>query len=733
MSDRIRLLSSKSTQQITPAAAVPLWMRIVFVLLIVLTGMTGSDVIGEATANPENMPPLVETPSEASAVYANVRGFKQAADEIVVYLREREPHFGFFDECHLVKSEPIDMMVPQGYKVVTRLDRTTNGGGLLILSRDDILCDVIDMKDYNMVDESEIVATRQGGITHTLCYTNKSSKAPTLLAALTQYRIDHLGEPLVLYEDFNAHNQDWICSDKTDAGDILAQEFTELFGMSQVVNFETRQSNTLDLVISDVEATAMPSMPFGTSDHKAIQIILCTKETIDEVEKKPSRLMRRSAPWNHAAGYLKRRFARWSAKWFKDVDHAENSWRETCNDAVKKYVKLKAPQRPKACPWWNSKCSRAYKYKRKVFLSHPCSSAKYKNVSRRCSRVQKKAKKVYNQGLKLKLSEMEVSDKAFWELTKEIGGQSRASNKAAPDVNDLVDHFASKMSNAAEIKEDHNSWKPRDSKFFKVTSFKVCIAAVLKSLEALDVNKSINSVANYLLKNCAREIAPSLTSVFKFIVGRGEYPQHWKIGRVTTLHKRKEVSKPKNYRPVTVVPNEDMVFEDVLGDQLYHFLEMFIPKSQYGFLRKCGTQDYGAVVSMKIMDALEKRKEVLIASLDVDGAFDRVWHAGLLKKLRLRGMMGRALLLLKSYLKMRFIEVVRGTVRSRRRKIGSSVPQGGKFPAPLWDFDISTLDELDIDELFGYADDLGLVYIIDSENSDWIIDHINQDFIKLEK
>ena len=40
---------------------------------------------------------------------------------------------------------------------------------------------------------------------------------------------------------------------------------------------------------------------------------------------------------------------------------------------------------------------------------------------------------------------------------------------------------------------------------------------------------------------------------------------------------------------------------------------------------------------------------------------------------------------------------------------------------------------LDIDELFGYADDLGLVYIIDNENIDWVIDHINQDFIKLEK
>jgi hypothetical protein len=86
------------------------------------------------------------------------------------------------------------------------------------------------------------------------------------------------------------------------------------------------------------------------------------------------------------------------------------------------------------------------------------------------------------------------------------------------------------------------------------------------------------------------------------------------------------VTLAKNYRPVTVVPNEDMVFEDVLSDQLYNFLVEFIPLSQFGFLKKCGTQDYGAVVSMKIMRALENRNEIIAVALDVDGAFDRVWH-----------------------------------------------------------------------------------------------------------
>ena len=90
---------------------------------------------------------------------------------------------------------------------------------------------------------------------------------------------------------------------------------------------------------------------------------------------------------------------------------------------------------------------------------------------------------------------------------EEIAGQSRSSNKAAPDVEDLVDHFEKKMPNAADAK--NNDWKPADGRTKKMTSFncfKVEFQQVLKSLQKLDVNKSVNSIANHLLKRCAEEI-----------------------------------------------------------------------------------------------------------------------------------------------------------------------------------------------------------------------------------
>ena len=95
-------------------------------------------------------------------------------------------------------------------------------------------------------------------------------------------------------------------------------------------------------------------------------------------------------------------------------------------------------------------------------------------------------------------------------------------------------------------------------------------------------------------------------------------------------------------------------------------------------------------------------------------------------------MRGRALRLMKSYLKDCYIQVVVGRVESSLKRITSSVSQGGKWSANLWDFDIGTLEELDIDGLIAYADDLGILYEVTKDNKHCIIDEVNADFKKLE-
>ena len=61
---------------------------------------------------------------------ANVRGLRQAAAELSKRVCEYRPHLIGLVETHL-DGEPLGGLLPQGYKVVNRLDRTKHGGGLI--------------------------------------------------------------------------------------------------------------------------------------------------------------------------------------------------------------------------------------------------------------------------------------------------------------------------------------------------------------------------------------------------------------------------------------------------------------------------------------------------------------------------------------------------------------------------------------------------------------------------
>jgi hypothetical protein len=112
---------------------------------------------------------------------------------------------------------------------------------------------------------------------------------------------------------------------------------------------------------------------------------------------------------------------------------------------------------------------------------------------------------------------MNKSDQNFWNLMKEIAGLQDAHSKSAPSPDELVSHFAKKMSNAADIYD--NDWKqpPQQNAKTKLKGFRVSMKRVLRSLRSLDCSKSINGVPNIFLKECATQLTAPLTKLLRHI------------------------------------------------------------------------------------------------------------------------------------------------------------------------------------------------------------------------
>ena len=69
---------------------------------------------------------------------------------------------------------------------------------------------------------------------------------------------------------------------------------------------------------------------------------------------------------------------------------------------------------------------------------------------------------------------------------------------------------------------------------------------------------------------------------------------------------------------------------------------LFVPPNQFGFRRRCGTDDLSVSLSTELHHTLEAGLEAILVALDVAGAFGKVWWKGLLHKLRRCGCKGKA-------------------------------------------------------------------------------------------
>lgn len=158
---------------------------------------------------------------------------------------------------------------------------------------------------------------------------------------------------------------------------------------------------------------------------------------------------------------------------------------------------------------------------------------------------------------------MSNSDRNVWSLIKELSGLDSSRSSSAPGVEDLAAHFAAKMSNGASIEDTDSSSSQSD--FVVLKSLKVRFPSVLMTPKKLDPHKSANGVGPRFLTECADVLVPHLCRPFRFIVQKVVVPSGWKLGRVTAVHKRSNVSDAANYRPITCSNNVALLFEDVLG------------------------------------------------------------------------------------------------------------------------------------------------------------------------
>ena len=126
---------------------------------------------------------------------------------------------------------------------------------------------------------------------------------------------------------------------------------------------------------------------------------------------------------------------------------------------------------------------------------------------------------------------------------------------------------------------------------------------------------------------------------------------------------------------------------------------------QYGFRSSRSTADLLIVVSDRIAKAFNRSGATRAVALDISKAFDRVWHGGLLGKLKSYGISGQIFGLISSFLSNTRLWVVLDGKSSQEYPVNAGVPQGSILGPTLFLLCINDLPDDVICNIAIYADD----------------------------
>ena len=243
-----------------------------------------------------------------------------------------------------------------------------------------------------------------------------------------------------------------------------------------------------------------------------------------------------------------------------------------------------------------------------------------------------------------------------------------------------------------------------------------------------------DNISYFFLKLALPYIENSLAILFNTSIQTSVFPDAWKLARVTPIFKEGDKDDKSNYRPISVLPAISRLFEKLITNQLYQYIEKngLFSSDQSGFLRQHSTLTCLLKSTDDWYRGLDLGKLVGLVFIDLKKAFDTVDHDILCQKLQHYGVCQRELSWFKSYLSNRkqFCRVS-GT-DSKAEDITIGVPQGSCLGPLLFLIYINDLPlAITNSNTSMYADDTSICY--HSHDITQLNEAINRDLYSLEK
>lgn len=218
-------------------------------------------------------------------------------------------------------------------------------------------------------------------------------------------------------------------------------------------------------------------------------------------------------------------------------------------------------------------------------------------------------------------------------------------------------------------------------------------------------------IDGFVAKSLTKKSIVFLTYIYNSILNHNYFPIQWKCAQIIMIPKP---NKPENlltsYRPISLLATFSKIFEKLFCKRLVPILAKrnIIPEHQFGFRHKHGTPEQCHRVVNVISETFEKKQYCSATFLDVQQAFDRVWHKGLLYKIK-SVLPAPYFLFFQNYLCDRFFYVNTKDTMSDIYEIKAGIPQGSVLGPILYTIYMHDMPTTSDTTIATYADDTAIL------------------------
>ena len=547
-----------------------------------------------------------------------------------------------------------------------------------------------------------------------------------------------------VFRDFNVYHKDWLpYSSGTDRPGELCYNFSTSNDLTQMVNFPTRIPDCdshspalLDLFISSDASicSTMAFPPLGNSDHVVVSVSIDfpTNSQQDAPFHRITYEYSR-ADWDGLRDHL--RDVPWEDIFKLGASAAASEFCEWVQVGIDVYIPYRKYQvKRHSCPCFSAACAAAIVHKNHFFHlyqreKYSDSKVKFRQASNRCKRVLEAAKLAYANKTKESITSQKLGSRDFWRIANSVLNKGKSAIPPlfnGPEVlSSKAKLYAEDFSLNSNLDDSGLSLPVFPSRTnMKLHNLSVTPKMVRKVVMNLDFPKASgpDCIPVVVLKNCEPELSYILAELFSKCLKESCFPDCWKVSSVVPVFKNLgERSAAKNYCPVSLLSVVSKVFEKLVNNRIVDHPEKcgLFSDFQYGFRSSRSTADLLTVVSDRIARAFNRSGATRAVALDISKAFDRVWHACLLHKLKSYAISGQMFGLISSFLSNRQLRVGLDGKSSQEYPVNAGVPQGSILGPTLLLIHINDLPDDVICDIAIYADDTTLYSKCDQASDLW--------------